>query len=263
MKKIIALFLVLIFSFPFTYSYNLSSVDTDLANRLAIEVQKKDTSEIEYIVENLKIVIKSWSYSPRINAILRIIVDKLDKNIDNNIEIEETISDTSDNIDYSLVKNNWLDWNNEVRKDLWLNPYTANPTLEESALIWSTKAKEKWEISHKRNPWDWFYDYNNINSWFKDQWVFCKNISSITHTENIWWGGYSCTDWECSDELSQATKRWFDAYMAEKWTKSDAHYRSLTQPYFTQIGVGVSIDEVKKNYFEYYLTIHYCTELIK
>jgi hypothetical protein len=146
---------------------------------------------------------------------------------------------------------------------LWLENYWYDITLESSADIWSEQANIKWEITHKRNDWDSFYNYTNINSWLGDNWVVCENISWITHTENIWWWGYNCTDWECSDELSEAVQRAFKHYMDEKWTDNDAHYRSLTNKYFNNIWIWISIDDKNNNYYEYYLTIHYCTNLIK
>jgi hypothetical protein len=51
--------------------------------------------------------------------------------------------------------------------------------------------------------------------------------------------------------------------MDEKWTDNDDHYRSLTNKYFNNIWIWISIDDKKNNYYEYYLTIHYCTNLIK
>ena len=165
-------------------------------------------------------------------------------------------------VNLDIVKNNWLDWNNGLRNDLWLNPYSTSSTLENSAQVWSEQSKTLWDITHKRNPGDWYYNYNAITSWFANNWVVCENVSRITHTENIWWGTYSCRDGDCSEELSIATRSTFDYFLSEKWKTYDAHYRSLTQPLFTKIWLGVAVDEISENYYKYYLTIHYCTELI-
>jgi hypothetical protein len=166
-----------------------------------------------------------------------------------------------ENIEVSDVISNWLSRNNEVRKDIWVDDYTYNYTLESSALSWSKQALEAWEISHQRYEDSYYYDYTEITERFSKEWVVCENIDWITHTENIWWWAYSCSDWECTEELDISVRNAFNTYMAEEWTDSDAHYRSLVQEYFNYIWVWIQIDTISDTYYEYYLTIHYCTNL--
>lgn len=280
MKKILII-LIFIFHFNTTLSYSnysLTSNDTRIidsfVSKININIINKWDDYKTTISNKLLQIIQSDKYNSRIVSILEEVhtqinyIEEIQLKDENNPRIEridnKVLNNNTyklENIDISIIKNNWLFWNDEVRNNLWLEPYSYNSILETSALIWSKYSKDKWEISHKREIWDSFYNYTKINNWFSNNGIVCENISWITHTENIWWWGYSCTDWECSDELSQATKRAFDSYLAEKWTTNDAHYRSLTQPYFTQVWLWISLDKISDTYFEYYLTIHYCTQL--
>ena len=166
-----------------------------------------------------------------------------------------------ENTDITSIIENWLSRNNEVREELWVNDYWYEYTLEKSALSWSQYSLEKWEITHQRFDDSSYYDYDEITSRFAEQWVVCENIEWITNTENIRWWGYTCSDWECTDELDASVLRAFENYMAEEWTDSDAHYRSIIQEYFNYIWVWIQIDQINDTYFEYYLTINYCTNL--
>lgn len=277
MRKIWIILSILIINIPVIYAYELTNNDNKVVEIIWEKIEEKSDNFQNNFADTLEILMNNNNYSNRINAILNEIVENIQNNLSENNDKSERdfiskninenkLSTDSHNglrINLEQVKNNWLTWNNKVRDDLWLTNYSYNTQLEKSATTWSNQAKEKWEISHKRNETDGFYDYNSINKWFWDNEIVCKNIDSITHTENIWWWGYTCTDWECSDELSTAIKRAFDAYMDEKWTQSDAHYRSLTQQYFKSIWLWISIDDKWDNYYEYYLTIHYCTNLVK
>lgn len=251
--------------------YVLTSRDRVLVNtfvnKMNIIIERKWLSYRDLIALKISDLIDSWKYPVRLIAILEEII----KEINNITIIKQEVNTISNsvvntynlkNIDINKVKDTWLSWYNAVRKDLWKNSYSYDLKLESTALDWSKTSKEKWEISHKRNLWDAYYDYNIITSWFKDRGVVCKNINRITHTENIWWWQYSCNDSECTDELIKAIKSTFDFYMAEKGKSYDAHYRSITQTYFSKIWLWIELEEVKDWYFKYYLTVHYCTELM-
>lgn len=264
-KKIFLIIILFYNSYQISYWYDITNSDQKVINIFTQILEKKSEEYQNNFSDVLEKYIDSWKYNERIQTILIEINNFIHENLENinkqDIEIINNNTYKLKNIDIALVKNNWLIWNNQVRDDLWLQQYSYNSQLEKSAVTWSNQANKKWKISHKRNETDWFYNYENINNWFKENDVVCENINGITHTENIWWWGYSCTDWECSEELSEATKRAFDSYMNEKWTENDAHYRSLTQEYFKNIWLWISIDEKWSNYYEYYLTIHYCTNL--
>jgi hypothetical protein len=68
-----------------------------------------------------------------------------------------------------------------------------------------------------------------------------------------------CAKEECTREMIGMTRAVFDAFMAEKGTGNDAHYRSVMHPDFRQIGIGISLDPKKSNY---YLTVHYAVDAL-
>ena len=123
---------------------------------------------------------------------------------------------------------------------------------------------EKWIMDHKRNYWDASYDYHKIEKWFQERWVKCKPKNRVTSSESIWKFWYYCKDNECTDELLKSVKQIFDIYMAEKWQSYDLHYRAITHASISKMWVWIAIkkseDEWFNNYYDYYITTHYCTE---
>lgn len=160
------------------------------------------------------------------------------------------------------VKTAWLDWQDQERRKIWLPDYTYNELLNKSAWDWSKTAKQRGKIDHKRNKKDRYYDFKKIGNWLKWEWVVCKNVSKKTFSESIGYGVFTCKDWECSDELTEALKGTFKLYMSEKWKKSTPHYGAIVNKYFTLIWTGIEVDKTWKNRYKYYITTHYCTELI-
>ena len=164
------------------------------------------------------------------------------------------------NIDFSDVKDYWFDRYDEEREDLGLYSYTYSSKLEDTAFEWSNTQLEAGTAGHRRDPDDQYYDYDAITTWFSDRDVVCENRSWITHTENVGWGQFACTDWECTDELETAIWRTFDFFMSEKDDEYQPHYLSIVNKYFNYAWLWISVDEVSDNYYEFYLTVHYCTE---
>lgn len=252
--------------------YILTSQEKILINRFVYKVNNLvQTKGIIYrnaLVSRLSQLLDRWNYSLRLTTILQELKSKISEIT---IIEKETVSEKTtytsnsyslDNIDIWRVKDAWLSWYNWVRNNLWLGNYSYNSTLESTALDWSKTSKARWDITHKRSSWDAYYDYNKITSWFADRWVVCKNVNRITHTENIWRGTYSCNDGECTDELIKWIRSTFDFFLAEKGKSYDAHYRSIVQPYFKKIWLWIELEELRSWYFKYYLTVHFCTELI-
>lgn len=165
------------------------------------------------------------------------------------------------NVDFEEVKDYWMGLNNDARSSRGIYKYKYSKTLEQTAFDWSAIQKSREEASHKRDVGDSFYNYKKITSWLWDRGVTCKNISGKTHTENVGWGMYTCTDGNCTDELKQGVKRTFDFFMKEEFQDYQAHYQSIVNQYFTELWFGVDIKETGKNQYEFYLTVHYCTEL--
>lgn len=228
-------------------------------------IQEKWITYKAILVSQLSNLLEKRNYSLRVSSVLEEIINNINL-IQEDQDLDSSVINTHTydlkNIDISKVKNAWLSWYNWVRKDLWKNLYSYDSKLESTALDWSKTSKARWDITHKRNSWDVYYDYTKITSWFKDRGVICKNIYRATNTENIWWWQYSCNDWECSDELISAIKSTFNFYMSEKGETYQAHYKSIVHPYFTKIWLWIEIEELSSWYYKYYLTVHYCTELI-
>ena len=252
-------------------NYELSSKDKRLVSSFVYKVNKIVQSKwISYkhlIIERIWEILGKGNYSLRLTNILQEIQNRVSNiELDLEIEDEEDISQVEnqnlENIDINKVRKAWLSWYNWARRDLWKENYTYDSRLDATALEWSQISNSRWDITHKRNTWDSYYDYNIITSWFKDRWVVCENIYRVTHSENIGWWTYSCNDWECTDELIDAIKSTFNFYMWEKNTSYTAHYDSIINSYFTKIWLWIDIEENSKWYFQYYLTVHYCTELL-
>jgi hypothetical protein len=255
-------------------SYELSRSDKIIVNKFIYKVdkivQQKWSSYKNPLISKLSDELKSVNKSARLVAIFDEIEQKIiDIIVLSEIKKEEIIDDYSkkstydlDNIDINKVKNTWLSWYNEERNALGKKDYSYDLTLEKTALHWSKVTKSRWAISHKRNLSDSYYDYNKITSWFKDRWVVCKNIYRVTYSENIWTWYFSCKDWECTDELIRWIRETFDFYMWEKNKTNKAHYESVVNKYFTKIWLWLELQETSNWKFKYYLTVHYCTELL-
>jgi len=163
------------------------------------------------------------------------------------------------NVDMARVRATWLQWYNEARVADGLYAYTYNHQLDRSAIAWSETNKAKGVMDHKRSPGDAYYDYAKITAWFADLGLVFKNVNRVTHTENIGWGIYHCSKSDCTDDLIKSIRTTFDFYMAEKDQAYKAHYNSVMNAYFKEIGLGIAIDPVSG---KYYLTTHYGTEII-
>lgn len=174
-----------------------------------------------------------------------------------NVVCQELGENVPANIDMTRVRAQWLDWYNAERAKLGKFPYVYNPQLNRSAVAWSETMQSKGAMDHKRTGQTAYYDYNLITKWFADLGLVFKNVNSRTHTENIGWGYYSCSDSDCTDEVIGAIRSTLDFYLAEKGKSSQAHYQSLMNDYFKEIGLGLAFDGKK-----YYLTVHYGTEVI-
>lgn len=261
------------------YAYKLKAKDNLIINKFVSKVdkvvQKKWLGYRDSLIIRIEWILNKKKYSNRLTSILKELIYKIWK-IEFFIEKEKIIikekkvnitniqkySYNLKNININKVKNTWLWWYNNVRKSNWLKPYSYDSRLESSAIEWSILAKNRWNISHKRDLKDDYYDYNKITSWFKDIGVVCKNIYRATNTENIWYGSFKCNDWECSEELIKGIRSTFDFYMWEKGKDYDIHYKSIIHKYFTKIWLWIELEDKWNWYYKYYLTVHFCTELI-
>ena len=168
-------------------------------------------------------------------------------------------------IDMSQVRQTWLNWYNDARAQSGLHGYVYNDYLNNSATIWSEYSRDIGVMSHKRPGQTEYYDYSMITQWFADLGITFKNTYGVTYSENIGRGpftcsssGCACNNSDCTQKLINAIRTTFDYYMAEKGTSNTAHYDSVMNAYFNEIGLGIAIDESSN---QYYLTVHYGTQL--
>lgn len=160
-------------------------------------------------------------------------------------------------VDMDKVRSTWLWWYNDVRRNLWLQWYAFDSKLDATAYDWNKVfASGRWQNHHRRNPWDVYYDYSKITSWFKERGVVGKVVNGATTTENVWWGTYSCSSSDCTDNLIRSIRSTFDFFMSEK-SYNGAHYRSVMSSAFTKIGLSVIVEPSERRY---YLVVHYITE---
>lgn len=257
--------------------YNLTIHDKFIINKIIYKVsliiKKNDTKFKNTFLNKFEDVVSKYPLTPKSEVIFKEIIVRIkdinDKNaeeklINNNITISVSINNhLSDfNIDFNEVKKIWLWWYNKERSFLWKHNYIYNSILENTAFEWSEISKNRWTITHKRDTWDSYYSYNKITKWFASRWVVCKNIFSITHTENIWWWTFSCKDWECTQELINWIEGTFNFFMSEKYKIYKPHYSSIINNYFNEIWLWIAVSKQNNNKYKYYLTVHYCTELV-
>jgi len=244
--------------------YCLNDSDKKIVDKIGIK--------IENIINN-----KWFKYKNILIVSLEKYLKKLEKGTKWYVLIDSLISKTytsslkktymshykSYKIDYSRVKSYWLNIHNSARINLWVKNYSYDSRLDNTAYEWTTIQSWKWIMEHKRNPDDSYYDYNKIEDWFNKRWINCKIKNGTTSSESIWKFWYYCSDNDCTDELTESIKVIFDIYMAEKWTgrANDAHYRAITHPDISKMWLWISIRQTnEKDYYEYYITTHYCTE---
>ncbi|QQS58824.1 S-layer homology domain-containing protein [Candidatus Peregrinibacteria bacterium] len=167
--------------------------------------------------------------------------------------------ETVANVDMNRIRETWLGWTNTARNKRGLKSYTLNNQLSRTATLWSEQAAQQGFISHKRaGQKEIYYDYWRMEEWFSNLGLTFFNNHRTTFTENIGWGPYRCSQADCTDELLGAIRTTFDFYMAEEGTGSTAHFESVVNPYFQEIGIGISVNPSGDTYF---LTVHYGTTI--
>lgn len=166
------------------------------------------------------------------------------------------------NIDMARVELAWLSWVNMARAEKGLSPYTIHSGLSATAQEWAEFSANRGYTTHGR-PGDGCtgatnyvcYNYTAIDQWFKDRGVNATNVNRSTHTENVGFGGFKCSDSDCTDEAIDAIKSTYNFFYKEK-TYNGVHYRTMVNPNFKHVGLGVSVKNGK-----YYPAAHYSTPL--
>lgn len=169
-------------------------------------------------------------------------------------------TDIPKNVDMEKVRATWLSWYNDARSQNGLGPYVYNEDLNATASNWSFFAKKRGYIDHKRAGQKSYYDYKKVGAWFASKGVtFLRGSGRSDYVENIGWDYYSCSQADCTDELIAAIRHTYNFFMGEKGKKYRAHYESIMNKNYKEIGMGIAVDPVKKRY---YLTVHYGTDVI-
>ncbi len=159
------------------------------------------------------------------------------------------------------VRDAWLSWYNTARAQNGLKPYVYNEALNETAANWSFYSEKKGSIDHKRAGQKSYYDYKKVGAWFASKGVtFATRTSGNSdYVENIGWDYYSCSKADCTDDLIASIKSTYNFFIGEKNKKYRAHYESIMNKSYHEIGMGIAVDPAKK---KYYLTVHYGTDVI-
>jgi uncharacterized protein YkwD len=123
--------------------------------------------------------------------------------------------------------------------------------------MWAEHSAEMRTISHKRPGQTAYYDYAKITDWFQELGVEFANINGVTFTENIGRGYFYCGEQDCTSSLISVIRTTFESYLSEKNLSSRPHYNAIFNPFFTKIGVGITIDAETD---QYYIVTHFAAD---
>ncbi len=163
-------------------------------------------------------------------------------------------------VDMERVRSTWISWYNDERRGATLPAYKIEDQLNRSATIWSEYSAKVGSMSHKRPEQTAYYDYQMIVDWFAELGLTFKNINSITYTENIGYGHWNCINPDCTAELISEIRKVFEMYLSEKNQQSRPHYNAIFNPFFSKIGLGISVNKDQKRY---YLTTHFAVGFLE
>lgn len=168
---------------------------------------------------------------------------------------------THGRINITILQDTWMWWVNELRVQRWRAAYVHEPVLDKTAADRSETMKKKWVADHRRfanSAYYAYYAYGEIEQRFSKRGVEFVNVSRATFTENIWRATFRCKKADCTDDAINAMRQSWNFYLSEEWTTNDVHWRTLTHPLFTLLGLGIAVDESAG---KFYLTTHYGTEI--
>ena len=264
MRKILILSISIIVSFANSSAAELTESEKKSAYKIAKSIEKivnnktpryKNAWHVK-LANVLKKIDKNWKKYALLGEVL-----KLHLQMDFSPYIHKHY--TKYKINKNIIDRYWLNLHNNVRKQRWLPNYSYNQRLNNTAIEWSYNNYDKSSMDHKRNTYDDWYDYYKIEDWFQERWVNCKVKWRTTTSESIWKFWFHCTDWECSEELKTSLKEIFNIYMSEETLTypSNAHYKAIVSPDISKIWLGITLYKADlPDYYEYYMTTHYCTE---
>lgn len=245
-----------------TSSPLLSEKEKKLISLMVKKIQSFDSIEQRVYKTKLKNAKKSLQGNKKVELIITNILQQLEpvkkKIVKQTTKVTNTKQKDSD--EATVLGKYWLSLYNNYRKQVGVQPYKYDSRLQHSAEIWSTLAAKRWEITHKRDAGDSYYDFWKIQDWFKENGVNCKVQDRTAGVENIGWGVMYCNKDNCEEELKQTVKKTFDFYMSEKGQDYQPHYKSIVAPYLGYIGFGIYKEDMGNGRYKVYNTTHFCTE---
>jgi len=179
--------------------------------------------------------------------VLEYIQSQFQQKIENNQFTENSIP----NVDLEQVRQTWTRRHNEARAKKWLPAYKYHNALEHTAFVRAKYLASINASTHKRLPSDNYYNYTSIKNRFASFGIYFDESRWTAFSENIAYQYYSCNKSDCTQDLINAIKKWFDFFMSEA-SYNGAHYRAIMHPYFTEMGLWIGF--VGKRY---YIVTHY------
>ena len=265
MKKFFIIIFISIISLNFAFWYNPVSSDKLIVNKIVSKLSSNLSQKSQADKKKIKTLLYSIINQNKSNQRIVYLMEETLKKLSLFEFKNEYSKHYKDNyINYDYVKNTWISRHDEQRKLLNLWNLENKSILDNTAYEWSKEQSFRQKMSHERNIWDWFYNYPIIENWFQDRLVKCKVADHATSSESIAHYWYYCYTRNCNDQMLESLKEIFDIYMNEKWLSypANAHYKSIVFPAFTQVWFWLYIKkEDNSNYYDYYISTHYCTEL--
>ncbi len=151
-------------------------------------------------------------------------------------------------VDMTEVRADWLKWHNAARSERGQGALTMNEGLDYVSTLWALENEAMGDLTHDRKGGQ------SASDWFDSVGLKFKALSGFQFGENLGLRTYICSDNDCTDEMSEAAKFIFDAFMAEEGTSYTGHYDNIVEGDFNELGLGIAIDE-SENII--YLATHY------
>ncbi|MDR2540411.1 MAG: CAP domain-containing protein [Candidatus Peribacteria bacterium] len=162
------------------------------------------------------------------------------------------------NVNVQKVRDTVLSWHNEERASVGVAPYFYSSAFEATAQTWVNNLKDNAITSntHVRTTGDGYYNYDKITAWFAELGIEFPVLAGgrVSFSESVGRGYYKCSSSDCTESLIVAIKTTRDDLFMKEKVSNGSHYRAVVMSHFTQVGVGISIDPVKKRY---YMVVHY------